>query len=190
MPGTSNWDETNKIRLLLAILDTNGIVMSVGKWDTVSQKMGGTVTAEAARYFQLLSEFDIALLSLNRKKFGALKHDPAHQLLPVEAPSSLPSTPYPPTPTPAPRKRAASSTSGGSKTKKAKFTAESKTHDAELKLRVKGEDEQELSVSVEEDYDLGHHETAGGRNWKLFTFQALTNITESLTWSLTIIAQH
>jgi hypothetical protein len=47
--GGIKWTDGNKLRLLMAILETNQIEMTKGKWDIVAEKVGGGVTAHAAR---------------------------------------------------------------------------------------------------------------------------------------------
>jgi hypothetical protein len=40
------WDETSKVRLLLAVIEAGD---EVGRWDIVAQKMGGGVSGDAVK---------------------------------------------------------------------------------------------------------------------------------------------
>jgi hypothetical protein len=40
------WDEINKVRLLLAVIEAGDIT---GRWDIVAEKMGGGVSGEAVK---------------------------------------------------------------------------------------------------------------------------------------------
>ncbi|KAL9616180.1 MAG: hypothetical protein Q9160_008933 [Pyrenula sp. 1 TL-2023] len=158
MPAIT-WDDTNKLRLLLLVIDKCEAKIGVENWKAVAESMGGGATASAGSVAPPL-KFELTII-FSSQKFYKLKKE-SEQLVSANGASSAPSAPNTPK-TPRSRKRKHNGDGNGDGNgedvtpKKKRNVKEKKTPavktepvTAESEVRIKKDDDSEESGVADE----------------------------------------